>query len=129
SDSKARAERVAEQYFEALRADHLDDALALLGAGFYRVTPRDKIISILRDLHSKCGAEKSHSLTAWRATAGFGSSSSNAVLEYDLAYGSCTTHETLTVQEDADGSWKILALNVALTSELSGRQIPATTST
>lgn len=108
SADREEAQQLAEQYFVKMQGGDVEGVLSLYSTRFFDVTPRADWRAFLENQRARCGAPKTHSLTAWNVFNSFGTNAgATTTLVYNVQYSSCEVSEKLTIFKPSGGKIQI----------------------
>lgn len=105
SDVKSDAEDLWSEYFTAIQLESFQEVLPLYSNEFYKKTPRDDWVRVLKKIQEKLGNPESYQQVSWKVQAQAHRSQSGTVviLVYDVQYSKYDAREKITVFKPASG--------------------------
>lgn len=111
--SKDEAERVANDYYAAVRTGDFDRALTFFSAEFFAQTPKEVWLSGMKNLNRKLGSLEEFKLESWNVRKQAGTGPSTVVtLQYTVKYSKYPAQEAMTLVSTKEGGLKIHGLNI-----------------
>lgn len=115
SDSRRRAEQLADKYFLAMQAGDVNGALGAYAPAFFEHTQRETWSSELRSIQSQLGPVQSYQLASWNVSSRVGTGAGSYVLlVYAVTYKRGHREERLLMFSPPDGEFAIIRHDLQL---------------
>ncbi len=105
NSDKTDAEKVANNYFEAIKNGDFDTAITFYSPKFFELNPNINWLEVLLNKTNKLGDLSTYELKGWRITNAFGALESGTYVElkYNVVYSRYPATETLILLKSSDG--------------------------